>query len=452
MPTDSRLLRWAHIAVFAACLVAPLALYVAGGRSEPVDNRRPVERPALDAAGLLDTEVTGAFDAYFDDAFPLRDEAIELDSRLDRALGDSSNPDVVLGRGGWLFLRSSIDQPCRTPAEIAALVEALERADRLVAATGRSLVNVIAPDKASIFPDRLADEPTCVLANAEQLSTLDTSATVVMALEETRVVAAADDRAYRRLDTHWTARGATPTAAAVIELLAPGTWRDDAIVPAEPIDSVGDLSVLLGLGESEPEVRARSHPGPEPATTAQRPYVDRDGAIVEWIDIADSSTAWSGAIGGRTVLLHDSFGDRVADLVGDYFAAVTTVGDPSPRRSGRSIRAADRIVRIEVQRLFAPTVVDTDLAAEFAVALEAELSPRAVDGDCATGCVVGGGGERYLIARLRDSEARASIGLGDRRFELDALTTAAGWFVDGDAPLTLTGDVDRVVVSAVAVP
>lgn len=447
----SRLLRLAQIGVFVACLTVPLALYGLGGRSEPVDNRRPIERPQLDIAALFDTETTAEFDAYFDDAFPLRDEAIELTARVDRAFGDSTNPDVVVGRDGWLFLRASVDQPCRTDAELDELARALERADRLVASTGRELINVVAPDKASVRPDRLPSTPTCVLHNARRIDALATSATVVSVWPETAELAAGDERAYRRFDTHWTTRGAAPTARAVVDLL--GRWDETALVDASSIESTGDLSVLAGLPQSEPEPRAVSRPGPNPPDATEVPFTDRDGDVVERIPVKRSETDWPGAIDGRTVLLHDSFGDRFADLTSAYFADITTIGDPSPRRSAAAVVAAERIIRLEVQRLFLTSVVGNDLAAEFAIALQDELRPVPIDGDCAAGCTVdGGGSETYLIATLDADATAASVEVSGRRFELDALTPAAAWFVPDTTPQTMLGDLDRVSLSAVAVP
>ncbi len=447
----TRLLRLCQIGVFVLCLGVPLAMFGVGQRSEPVDNRRPFERPAVDIPGLFDTDATAAFDTYFDDAFPLRDEAIRLTARVDRAFGDSSNPDVVVGRDGWLFLRASIDEPCRTDAELAELAAALERADRLVSSTGRELITVVAPDKASVHTDRLPTTPTCVLHNALRYDDLSTTATVVMAWDETTAIAAGDERAYRRYDTHWTTIGATPTARAVVDLL--GRWDDAAIVASPTVQSVGDLSVLAGLQQSEPEVRSVSRPAPEPPAITDEPFVDRDGNVVERIEVARHETAWAGAIGGRTVLIHDSFGDRFADLTTGYFADITTIGDPSPRRSRQAIVDADRIIRLEVQRLFFTSVVGLDLAAEFAVALQAELSAVPIDGDCAVSCSVGGAGsETYLIATLAADETAASVEVGGRRFELDALTPATAWFVRGDTATTIAGDVGRVELSAVAVP
>ncbi|NND75896.1 MAG: hypothetical protein HKN44_12900 [Ilumatobacter sp.] len=459
MSTMPRLLRIGQIAVFVLCIGIPAAMFGFGERGEPVDNRRPTPRPPIRVFDLFDTERTAEFDTYFDEGFPLRDEAIELNARADRAVGDSSNPDVVVGRTGWLFLRESIEQPCRTAAEMAELTDVLDRAERIVSSTGRELTNVIAPDKASVYPDRLADPPSCVLANAALFDDLATEATIVMAWPATAATAQADERAYLRLDTHWTAAGAVPTARAMVDLVAPGRWDDDAIVTDPPIADVGDLSILLGLPQTEQEVRARAHPGPAPAIAVARPYTDRDGTVVEWIGVTRYESGWDGAVAGRTLLLHDSFGDRVVDLAADYFADITAIGDPSPRRSQHAIVDAQRIIRLEVQRRFFPSVVTADLAAEFAVALQDELAPATIDGDCATGCAVAADGaddaddaDTYLIATLAPGAAAGSIEFGGRRFELDALTPAAAWLVTAGDTVTLRGDaVDRVAVRAVSV-
>jgi hypothetical protein len=459
MMATKRLLRLAQIVVFAACVSTPLALVGFGQRGEPVTNRRPAPLPALGAFSLFDTDTTAAFDAYLDDLFPLVDEAVRLDATIDRRLGDSPNPDVVVAADGWLYLRESVDQNCLTPSELDTLAETLDRADRVVSSTGRTLVNVIAPDKASVFPDNLASPPACVLANADRLSELETDSTVITTWEATRAVARRDDTAYRRLDTHWSTDGAAPTAGAVVDLLEPGLWSDAAIVRSAPAESVGDLTVLMGLPEAELTQFDQSVPGPGPTVVTTITAVDRQGDAVEGVVAATYRNDWALGIRPPTVLLHDSFGPGFIKIASGYFADLSTVDEPAPNTwfTRPLVQASEVIVRLDAQRRFYDVVVGPDLAAQLAVALSDELPGRELASTCTRVCELSWsaapqGADVYVIATLADGRPTATVSHGERRFVLDDASPWAAWFAGEGNRLDVLGDVDGVEFSVVFVP
>ena len=100
---------------------------------------------------------------------------------------------VTPGSNGWLYYSFSLDRPCLSEADRARFVDAVTRAERVVAATGRSLLVAIAPDKATIVPDFLPDVATCVAEVADAVSTLEGVDSLVTVWAEMRTAGARHD-------------------------------------------------------------------------------------------------------------------------------------------------------------------------------------------------------------------------------------------------------------------
>jgi len=458
----NRILRFGQIAMVAVCLTAPAAMFAAGERSPSIDNRPLAERPTISASNLLDTTVADQFDQYLDGSFPLRDEAVKLNAFVARWLGDSTTDEVRIGRDGWLFLQSSTNQPCLDPPIDQVLAEAIDRINNVFVHVDKGLVLAVAPDKASIFSDRYGNdrELQCMLAAADRLQTLNTAIPLITAWEETRAVAALDESAYRRLDTHWTSVGAAATARAIVDDIAPGLWLPEYIVEVNRIDAAGDLALVLGREESEPEIISAADPAP--GTTSNTPLlvVNRNGDTVEKRFSRSYRSTWPGAIGGISLLLGDSFGFRMNLLVAPYFAHIDTVDGVSPR--GLEVRSlingADLIIREQVQRSFVFDVVDRDLAAEFVIAFADRLEPFAVKIVCTSGpCravpeAAPKIGDRYVMATLADGVQAANILVNGNVRVLDRDEPAGGWFIPAEVEMIIEGDPALVTWSGAAVP
>ena len=438
-----RALRVAQVGVMAVCIGVPPIMFGLGSRSAAIDNRAPTPRPAVSGTKLLDTAITDQFDHFLNDAFPFRQQAVRADAQLARALGDSSNSEVEVGRDGWLFYAGARTQPCIDSNEEARLVDALDRVERVMTAIDKRITHVIAPDKASIFTNKLASEPTCTLQNAEVIPTLDTDATLVTAWTETRAAAAGENALYRRLDTHWTSLGAAPTASALVNSVSPDLWDIDALAVAYTTDAPGDLSYLLGRDDTEPETVLTAVPYTPPSTS--NPLVV-DGTT---IDGAVHQTDWPGAIAERTVLLHDSFGIRLVPLVAPYFEDIVTIRGVSPRQESLqpTLAASDHIVREQVQREFYYDAVVNDLAAQFVVAFADDFDTVDLEVVCESTCVIAPvspvtqsvESDFYAIATLRDGVTDAEVVVDGVTHQLTGSQPSFGLFLPARS--------DRIVVS-----
>jgi len=106
-----------------------------------------------------------AFERAFADRFGAREALLRAHNRvLVRAFGVSPAPNVLIGRGGWLFFKGedghALDRFYRgvlpvDDRELREVVDELARRARYLASQGVAYVVTIAPDKATVYPEML---------------------------------------------------------------------------------------------------------------------------------------------------------------------------------------------------------------------------------------------------------------------------------------------------------
>jgi alginate O-acetyltransferase complex protein AlgJ len=207
---------WLLIAVFAVLLLVPATAQLVGLGAGSGENRVLAEAPRFTVKQIKN--FSKAADAYVNDRFGLRQQLVQMNSRLRYRLGVSSNKDVVIGRGGWLFytdhklMEQHTGANVFTPAELENWVARMEAARDWLARRGVSFYVMIVPDKNSVYPENLPQYPrrpgtvTRFDQLAERLGRssldfIDPRAALVRAK-------AAGAEIYIPGDTHWTERGA----------------------------------------------------------------------------------------------------------------------------------------------------------------------------------------------------------------------------------------------------
>jgi SGNH hydrolase-like domain, acetyltransferase AlgX len=252
--------RWERIIValvFVAWLVAPLVLLALGGKSDfaALENRRPARAPAVTLAAVTDPQFYAAVARTFGDRVPLRAEALALDSWIDlEVFGDSPNPEVLVGADDWLYLFDAVAKPCVDRIPPWHAVANLRRISRILEASGRRLVVAVAPDKVSIYPERLG--PSVSLSRCSRKYRLRLRTFLRQAelpgyvdlwqgLEDLKARAAED--VYWAQDTHWTFAGALEATRLIVDRLDPGLWNESAVKPRARVRHRGDLARMIGL-------------------------------------------------------------------------------------------------------------------------------------------------------------------------------------------------------------
>ena len=177
--------------VFALLAIAffatPVALRAVGVHANAFENRSLAEAPKLSQGWDVFQQAT----RFLTDRMPLREQAVRANAKLwdkafdttprygSRAKGHSlpfggtpriagSAPgrpqpqadSALRGRDGWLYISDELTAMCTPPMPFAQAIRRWEQLVSLVRASGRRVVMVIPPDKGSIYPEHLPDDPS----------------------------------------------------------------------------------------------------------------------------------------------------------------------------------------------------------------------------------------------------------------------------------------------------
>jgi hypothetical protein len=351
------------IALFFATLSLPVLWF---GRPSfapaPLqENRRLAPFPQRSIAWFRD------FERWFDDRFGMRDALVYYGSRLKLArTGTPSDDRVVLGRDGWLFfdehytrgyphLADHYGEAPLSASELARIGANLARLQTRLDACGIAFALVVAPDKESVYPDKLlTPAPAGVVTDADQLDAAlrqaDPALRVIdlrATLRQARALYPLD--LYKRTDSHWNTLGAFVGYQAIARRL-----EADGVLPASPRTRLdawrvghhpfpgGDLAVNLlslpGYFKDEivtldPRLPTRAASAPAPADAAFPP-----GKVVASVNPAAA---------GTLLVYRDSFSDELARFWAADFGRTLLVG--STQVDGDAVREArPRLVLLEV--------------------------------------------------------------------------------------------------------
>jgi len=249
--------RWDRIVAvaFVAVLILPGIALVAGVRPPDLENSANVPIPKLDAAALADPETYKAIEDHVARDLPGRNVALGVYATLDyELLRGSTDPQVVVGRDDWLFFRGELQPVC--PVGAAELMRQLDDVANRAKQAGIRVRFAIAPDKHTIYPDRLLPDPPMPIpctdamrseVRAGMAARPDVSVDLWTVVEAERNAAPADaPPLYFTQDSHWTPTTAMPAIGALVESLAPGVWDPAEITVDGTTRFPMELARLMG--------------------------------------------------------------------------------------------------------------------------------------------------------------------------------------------------------------
>jgi alginate O-acetyltransferase complex protein AlgJ len=328
------------IALFLVGLCAPLIGVQFRGHGWDIASRadrRKSPEPTL--MRLKEAHVTGAtgtlkavakfpgdFKYYLSDHFGFRNALIRLHGTLMvDGLGVTSNPSVVLGKHGWLFLANegSLDDyrhtDPMTPERLEGWRRMLEARQRWCDQHHIPYLVVFAPSKHTIYPEEMPDTYTRAPgpSRLEQLvEYLKANHSPVHVLDLTEPLLAAKRegvRLYQKTDTHWNDRGAWVGYQAVMAAVRKQV-PSVRVLSADEFEAVTrtrpgmDLAGLLGLNdqfrEESLDLKAR--------IPLRLPYVEQD--VVEPFTVNASAPGQPGV-----VVFRDSFFTQVLPWLAESF-------------------------------------------------------------------------------------------------------------------------------------
>lgn len=335
--THRRSVRWGKVMVGCLALVMVAPWGFGAARTDSLENRRQEPFPTVTLGGVVDGTVFRQFDRALRDRLTLRTVVVQAVAGGSRELAPTVNVSskVVLGDDGTPFLAEDFTLPCKDRYDVAATDSVLRGLRNVGRPNGKSFLVAIAPDKSQVLRNRLGSRGDALLAcsdrvrrPSERLWAGDPSAPVVTFWRQMDEAARAEpDRVYQPGDSHWTTQGALLFTRGLVDKLvadgvAPPTLGGAVIgtrLPDRVID--GDLYRLMGVQRTDtvPTWVVR-----RPGVTVTRKVVPSPSGRGMRTNV---TTAPPGValVPGRTLVIYDSFFDRVEPLMTPYFASLTAV-------------------------------------------------------------------------------------------------------------------------------
>ncbi|MGE5251920.1 MAG: alginate O-acetyltransferase AlgX-related protein [Bacteroidota bacterium] len=267
----------------------------------------------------LDPETIG-------DRFYGRQELISLASDARILIGDRVFPNVIVGEHGWLMYtaESDLDDYQKVglfkQARLAQIQESLDALSSRYAERGITLLVVIAPNKNTIYPERVPDQIRVIGEQTplDQLTAYlrEHGKTQLLDLRPALLAARRQREIYYSTDTHWNDYGAYIAYAEIMSALH-GTFPNLEARPQTDFRAITEPPELLDLSKNTgstlfPESRVRLSPLFETHTRYRDVAV---GARKLMFSTNPNATL------PRVVVYHDSFFFRVIPLLGEHFSS-----------------------------------------------------------------------------------------------------------------------------------
>lgn len=325
---QKQMLRTAYSAGILALLLIPAVMTaVQQAKNSPqadtdnAENRVLSEFPSIKGDdGAWNSAYFGELEQWFSEHFGLRSEMVTAYGSITRGVfGVSAEPDVIIGRDGWLYYTETVPDitGVRTlsDAEIAHMAHNLELMSAYAEAHGASLILAVAPDKGSIYPDYL---PLRYLHtggenNLDALYRALADSAVTVCDWRGALQAQADTRLlYHKLDTHWNGDGAMLGYKTLLQTAGLDASRFAGAARTETQDWTGDLWTMLSPAKENPDANAVYDIPQTWQSVGRMRSVD---------DMTIRTTCTEGS--GSLLMFRDSFGRALLPLLSQSFASCT---------------------------------------------------------------------------------------------------------------------------------
>lgn len=267
--------------------------------------------------------LTGGFTG-FDENFFGKPRLISSFNYLRYSMGDQVFSQVLVGKEGWLQFSSEgnlndYQNASIAPAQLERIHQKLEALNKELAARGITLIVIVAPSKATIYPDKVPEK----LEKINEQSRLDlfldlmkqTNSSYVIDLRPALIQASQNHQIYYKTDTHWNALGAYIAYREIMNTLSQAhpelqPYELDQFQWKESNPIVMDLPRLM----SADFIR-------EPWTEL-RPKFDAISHLQRFSSQSDGSMSWGYHGQEKTlVMYHDSFGITLHQFLRHHFKA-----------------------------------------------------------------------------------------------------------------------------------
>ena len=306
------------LGVFLLMCLWPLVGMAIAGPSEAAANEILAAPPSLTKpGGAFNTDFLNDTSDYFADHFATRQELVTANAKLEAALfGESAEDKVILGKGGWLYYRSTLNdyqgQALLSDREIWSAAHCLALIEEYAQDRNASFLFTVAPNKNTLYPENMPDRyvRSDAPGNAERLSEALRQEGVNTADLEAAFLAK-DSVLYHRLDSHWNNLGAALAHDTILDALGSSAarfYQPDRFTAVQDHDA--DLYQMLYPAGGEKDVQL--YPDQAWSYTYDQP-----------IRSAEDQTIHTSCAGkdGRLLMFRDSFGNTLHTFMAESYGA-----------------------------------------------------------------------------------------------------------------------------------
>jgi len=274
--------------IFLFLLFVPAVVWLIGLDSGPNTKSKKLTPPRPYGDALLSVDYYRSFDQYFNRNFSLRRPLTVAKNWLDYHLFRTTDATCVhIGRSGWLYSRKAIDDyrkgSCKDAADMGRMFLELQALERIIEATGRRFLFIVAPNKSTVYPEYVGFVPTTAGCGRSRYDLLLENMaeyplrSFVRLDEQLRNAKKGRALLYDRTSTYWNERGAMVAAETI------GGRIFDSPMKTLPVDyhssgnvGIGDLyGQLMGLPSSAEDSPFQSFVNPlRPGLPAGLLYAD----------------------------------------------------------------------------------------------------------------------------------------------------------------------------------
>lgn len=327
------------ILIFALIITCPLILT----NTDPdayswVDNKALADDPLTAMSEDESVTFTDAVDDYIDDRIGFRQNALDINSRIDYYGFQKSPTDfVVFGDDGWLFCDdgSTLNQAAGLltydQGELELIANNMKQIQEYLAERDCEFVLYIAPNKERVYYEELPEyyqeyrvSETCNTDQIVEYLRANTDIRVVWGYEDIEKSIEPETNLYYKLDTHWNKLGAYIGAKSLLNELRIEIpdLKEQTIIEEEK--NTGDLYERLGLSpELVMEDTNYSIEGYEPIAEA---HLEKN-FYGDWI------FENTGKDSRRLMIMRDSFCTAMADYIATEFDRVDMIHQNSFKQS-----------------------------------------------------------------------------------------------------------------------
>lgn len=243
------------ISIIVFFLIMPTVVligFVTGFSVDLGEKRSPVKPPEFSSQRFLDVSFYADYVNYFNDRFAFRAPLIHVKNWIDyNVFKTSPTKKVVLGKSGWLFYNEELfreNNPC-DKGKILKIAEQLQALEKIIEGSGRQFLLIIAPNKASIYPEYVLGSSSC--ENIEMFSEALKQHPVknFLKLKEAFSESKKKHKLYFKTDTHWNIYGSLVASKALSHHFSSSFLNSS--VEIRECNYRGDLSQMTALNLNE---------------------------------------------------------------------------------------------------------------------------------------------------------------------------------------------------------